>query len=931
MRLEGSATSISWIPSEAVKGVMELPFSMGVAHYDDPPPDALDGAPVPEVLEGLRAADRFRFANHLEGWIEVEDGRITGHGQGGEPVIGGTTIRAGRSITVAAVPFEPIRHEPEVGDGWVRFRQSAGGRTGVPAPRHVNRPPFVQVVAPTAWSTLALTLHADGRQEIELEGASPFPRHWVYDHEGRLVRKSGMIDFKDWYRHAFGAHSPWGEEDSPAIATEVETALERELSLAIMRDGRRPRVRKVSDGGALTRQGEAGDELYLLLDGVLGVEVDGERLAELGPGAVLGERALLEGGLRTATLTALTTCKVAVARADELDPAALAELRETHRRPHPAPTTRSTPSSPDSPAGASPSRPPPRAGPSTCRHPSRYRTRLRRNGRTVGCVLTGFDTHEVTNQPPPLEGHDVFTSDVALVNAVARSGAGWALDDLTALGRLAGSAAAIEWGRQANRNPPELRTHDRYGNRLDVVDYHPAYHQLMRTAVANGLHAAPWADERGGAHVARAAKVLVWYQVDGGHVCPISMTYSAVPALRHEPRLADEWEPRLTSLEYDPANRPAAEKAGATCGMAMTEKQGGSDVRANTTTATPDGDGAYRLTGHKWFCSAPMSDAFLVLAQAPGGLTCFLVPRWRPDGSRNPIRIQRLKDKLGDRSNASSEIELLDTFGERIGDEGRGVRTIIEMVNHTRLDCVLGATAIHRQGVAQATWHAHHRSAFGTTLDRQALMANVLADLALESEAATLSAIRLARAFDAAAGDEHEQLVQRLLTPVVKYWTCKRAPQHTAEALECLGGAGYVEESDLPRLFRQSPLNGVWEGSGNVICLDVLRAVGRAPETLDAYWVEVEAAAGGDRRFDAAADALREELADVGDIEGRARRLVEQMALLFQASLVLQHSPAPVADAFVASRLTDDAGRAFGTLPTGLALDEVVERARPAG
>jgi len=331
MRIEGSVTSISWIPSEAVKGVMKLPFSVGVAHYDDPPPDAL-GPSIPDAIEQLRRADRFRFANHLRGWIEVRDGRITSWGQDGEPAIGSTTVRAGRSITVAAVGFEPIRHEPEEGEGWVRFRQSAGGRTGVPAPRHVNRPPFVQVTAPSAWTTLALTLHVDGRREIELAGASPFPRHWLYDHDGVLVRKSGMVQFKEWYRHAFGAHSPWGDEDSPAIATEVETALERQLSRTIMRDGRRPRLRKVVAGDVLTRQGDAGDELYLLLDGVLAVDVDGEVLAELGPGAVLGERALLEGGTRTATLTARTPCKVAVARADELDPAALAELREGHRR-----------------------------------------------------------------------------------------------------------------------------------------------------------------------------------------------------------------------------------------------------------------------------------------------------------------------------------------------------------------------------------------------------------------------------------------------------------------------------------------------------------------------------------------------------------------------------------------------------------------------
>ncbi|HEU5084892.1 MAG TPA: isovaleryl-CoA dehydrogenase [Acidimicrobiales bacterium] len=543
-------------------------------------------------------------------------------------------------------------------------------------------------------------------------------------------------------------------------------------------------------------------------------------------------------------------------------------------------------------------------------------------------MLTGFDTHEVTNQPPPLVGHDVFATDAPLVDAVAREGAAWAGDDLRRLGGRAGSAEALEWGRLANRYVPELRTHDRYGNRLDVVDYHPAYHQLMTTAVAEGLHAGPWADGRPGAHVARAAKVIVWYQVDGGHICPISMTYSSVAALRHQPDVAAVWEPRLSSPTYDPANRPASEKAGATCGMAMTEKQGGSDVRVNTTTAARADDGTYRLTGHKWFCSAPMCDAFLMLAQADGGLTCFLVPRWRPDGTRNPIRIQRLKDKLGDRSNASSEIELLDAWGERVGDEGRGVRTIIEMVNHTRLDCVLGSTAIMRQGVAQATWHAHHRSAFGATLDDQPLMQNVLADLAIESEAATLAALRLARAFDAPADDEHEQLVKRLVTPVIKYWTCKRAPLHAAEALECLGGVGYVEETDLPRLYRQAPVNGVWEGSGNVICLDVLRAVAREPQTLDAYWGEVEGAAGADARLDGAAADLRAELGKLDDLELRARRLVERMALVFQASLLVQHAPPAVADAFVASRL-DDTGRALGTLPPGLDVAAIVDRARP--
>jgi putative acyl-CoA dehydrogenase len=546
-------------------------------------------------------------------------------------------------------------------------------------------------------------------------------------------------------------------------------------------------------------------------------------------------------------------------------------------------------------------------------------------------VMTTFETHEVFNQAPPLAGYDVFGADAALEVAVGREGADWARDELHELGRLAGSAGAADLGRQANENPPVLHTHDRYGNRVDIVTYHPAYHELMTVAVGHGLHAAPWADSRAGAHVARAAKVITWYQVDGGHVCPISMTYSVVPALRHAAALAAAWEPRLTSRAYDGANRPVEEKAGATCGMAMTEKQGGSDVRANTTTARPtDDDDGYLLTGHKWFCSAPMSDAFLMLAQAEEGLSCFLVPRWRPDGTRNRIRIERLKDKLGDRSNASSEIELVDTWGTLVGERGRGVRTIIEMVNHTRLDCVLGSTAIMRQGVAQATWHTHYRAAFGSVLDAQPLMTNVLADLAIESEAATLAAIRLARAFDAEPENEHEQRIKRLVTPVIKYWTCKRAPQHAAEALECLGGAGYVEESDLPRLFRQSPLNGVWEGSGNVICLDVLRALAREPAVLDAYWDEVGLAAGADARFDESVSALGKELADTDAIETRARRIVERLATVFQASLLLRHAPPALADAFCASRLAGDAGRVFGTLPPGIDARSIVDRARPA-
>jgi putative acyl-CoA dehydrogenase len=558
-----------------------------------------------------------------------------------------------------------------------------------------------------------------------------------------------------------------------------------------------------------------------------------------------------------------------------------------------------------------------------------------------------FDTHEVFNQAPPLEGYDVFGTDAALSEAVEREGAAWARPELEALGVLAGAAESKELGRLADENRPVLHTHDRYGHRVDVVEYHPAYHRLMTTALRHGLHSGPWADPRPGAHAARAAKIIVWYQVDAGHICPVSMTYAVVPALRHQADVAAAWEPMIASTTYDPADVPVSQKAGVTCGMALTEKQGGSDVRANTTRAEPidgaagggagvgdggGGGGLYRLTGHKWFCSAPMSDAFLMLAQAPRGITCFLVPRWNPDGSRNPIRIQRLKDKLGDRSNASSEIELEGAIGELVGEEGRGVRTIIEMVNHTRLDCILGSAAIMRQGVAEATWHAANRSVFGKILAEQPLMANVLADLAVESEAATAAALRLARAYDS-GGDEDERRLQRLLTPVVKYWTCKRAPQHSAEALECLGGNGFVEESGMPRLFRQSPVNGVWEGSGNVICLDVLRALAREPETLDAYWAEVGLADGGDSRLNRAVDDLHADFAEPETLEARARSVVERMALAFEASLLVRFAPVAVADAFCGSRLAagGDGGAAgtFGTLPAGTDTTTIVARHAP--
>ena len=540
-------------------------------------------------------------------------------------------------------------------------------------------------------------------------------------------------------------------------------------------------------------------------------------------------------------------------------------------------------------------------------------------------------THEVTNQPPPLEGYDVFGADAALVEGVEREGAAWASEDLHALGRLAGSPEAIGWGFEANRFPPELRTHDRYGHRVDEVRYHPAYHELMQVAVGHGLHGAPWAVDREGAHVARAAGFITWSQVEAGHGCPISMTYSIVPALRNQPDLAAEWEPRLVARAYDPRNVPAREKPGAIAGMGMTEKQGGSDVRANTTRAEPAADGSWRLTGHKWFCSAPMSDVFLMLAQAPDGLSCFLVPRWLPDGERNAgFLLQRLKDKLGNRSNASSEVELDGAAAWLVGEEGRGVRTIIDMVAHTRLDCVLGATATVRQATAQALWHAAHRRAFGKTLVDQPLMRVVLADLAVESEAATVTALRLARAFDEAArGDRGAEAFRRIATAVGKYWVCKRQPTVVGEALECLGGNGYVEESILPRLFRESPLNGIWEGSGNVICLDVLRAMAREPQTLEAFLGELDTTAGLDARLDAAVERVRSELGDVVGIEARARRVVEAMALALQASLLVRHGHPAVAEAFLASRLAGVEGLALGTLPPGIDTGTIIERALP--
>ncbi|GAU67044.1 putative acyl-CoA dehydrogenase [Streptomyces sp. NBRC 110611] len=536
----------------------------------------------------------------------------------------------------------------------------------------------------------------------------------------------------------------------------------------------------------------------------------------------------------------------------------------------------------------------------------------------------------MTNQPPPLVGYDVFAGDPALTEGVARYVAGERLDEvreeLGLLGRAAGSAPAQRWGAQANDHPPVLHTHDRYGHRIDEVEFHPAWHRLLGHAVAAGLTDA-WSRPDG--HVRRTAGFLVWTQAEAGHGCPLSMTHAAVPALRAEPELAAAWEPLLTSRIYGQELRPVTEKGGALAGMAMTEKQGGSDVRALTTRAEPlAASGEYVLTGHKWFCSAPMSDVFLVLARAPGGLTCFLLPRVLPDGSRNAFRIQRLKDKLGDRANASAEVEFDGrTWVRRVGEEGRGVATIIEMVAATRADCVTASAAVMRQAVVQALHHSAYREAFGGRLIDQPLMRNVLADLALESEAATTLALRLAAAYD--GGAEQDRHFLRLAVPVAKYWVTKRCTPVVTEALECLGGNGYVEESGMPRLLRAAPLHSIWEGAGNVQALDVLRALRREPEALNALLTEIGTARGADHRLDRAIRGMLTELADLEGIEARARRLVERMALVLQGSLLVRYAPPEVADAFCASRLGGDAGAAFGTLPHTLDLAAVVARARP--
>jgi putative acyl-CoA dehydrogenase len=537
----------------------------------------------------------------------------------------------------------------------------------------------------------------------------------------------------------------------------------------------------------------------------------------------------------------------------------------------------------------------------------------------------------VSNQAPPLVGHNVVTSDAALVEAVTRHASLDVVADLVGLGSEAGTAEAREHGILANENHPHLTPYDRYGNRIDEVRFHPSWHWLMERAVGHGLAAAPWEQQQDGAphaHVRRAAGFMAWSHTEPGHGCPISMTYAAVPALRADDAIAKEWTPLLASTTYDPGLRPLAEKRGALAGMGMTEKQGGSDVRANVTEARPTSvDGEYTLHGHKWFTSAPMNDMFLVLAQAPGGVTCFVVRRVLPDGTRNRLDVVRLKDKLGNRSNASSELEFDGTVAQRLGDEGRGVRTIIEMVAATRLDCVLGSASLMRRALSEAAWHVSHRSAFGSLLSDKPLMQNVVADLAVESEAATAIAMRLAAAVDN-LHDPHEAALRRIALPLAKFWVCKRTPFMVAEALECLGGNGYVEESVLPLLYREAPLNSVWEGSGNVNALDVLRALNREPEVLEAWITEVGLARGADARLDRAIDRTLALLGDTSALEGAARRLAGQMAACLQGSLLVRFAPPEVADAFCASRLGSSYDGTFGTLDSG-DLRSIVARATP--
>lgn len=550
---------------------------------------------------------------------------------------------------------------------------------------------------------------------------------------------------------------------------------------------------------------------------------------------------------------------------------------------------------------------------------------------------SAFTTHEVFNQSPPLEDYNLFTSDEALVETIEREGGGAAVGSLSAFGAKIGTAEVIDLGRQANSYLPVLKSFDRFGHRLDMVEFHPSYHRLMALSVEQGLHGSPWdhlkdgTAPKPGAIVSRLAGTYMMTQIESGHGCPITMTNASVPALLFQPDLAKEWVPRILSRHYDPSFAPASEKTGVTLGMGMTEKQGGTDVRANTTSAAPvDGGGPggeYRITGHKWFFSAPMCDAFLVLAQAPGGLSCFLMPRFTPDGAPNAIRIQRLKDKVGNKSNASSEVEFQGASGWLIGEEGRGIRNILEMATYTRLDCAVASAGMMRAAVANAIHHCSYRTVFQKKLIDQPLMANVLADLVLETEAATALSFRVARAFDKAGSDEAEAAYKRVMTPVAKYWVCKRAPNLAYEAMECLGGNGYVEEGIAGRIYREMPVNAIWEGSGNVMCLDVLRALSREPDALDVVLAEFEASRGQNTAYDGALNALKDAFTDIGSLEARSRQIVEVMAKVAAGAILLRHAPAPVADAYCTTRLGRDWGDIYGTLPVGVDQRAILERA----
>ncbi len=542
------------------------------------------------------------------------------------------------------------------------------------------------------------------------------------------------------------------------------------------------------------------------------------------------------------------------------------------------------------------------------------------------------ETHEVFNQPPPLENYNLFEQDQALIELMAREDTDWGVEQVRQLGSTLGQEQWATRGAHANKYSPEFTPHDRFGYRVDQVNFHPAYHELMSLAIEHDLHAGPWSNPQPGSHVVRLAKYYLYYQVESGTCCPITMTFACAPVIASTPSVAREWLPRVLSGVYDPANRPAASKAGATIGMAMTEKQGGTDVRANTSVARPLGPSGpgedYEIVGHKWFCSAPMSDAFLVLANTDLGLSCFLLPRWRPDGTRNQMYVQRLKDKLGNKSNASSEIEFRGAYAQLLGEEGRGVKTIIQMVALTRYDCMIGSAALMRQAVAQASHHIGHRSVMGKLLIDQPLMQNVMADLCLEVEGALAMTGRVAHALDRPES-EAEQLLIRLLTAVGKYWICKRAVVHVGESMECIGGPGYVEESVFPRLYREAPVNSIWEGSGNVQCLDVLRAMTRTPEVIDVFMSELETARGSNDQFDSYLDAIRADFAGLVDFEYRARHYVERLAKAMQAAQLIKAGNSMVSEAFCASRLGNDGGSTFGSLPSGIDCVSIIDRARP--